>query len=155
MAIESVDGQSREQFEFVLGPINTDFVGFAELRLNELAVHLWDIEVALDAKATLHSEAVPYVVDNLGLIGAYTAKPTGASRVIVVETTDPSRTFRVELEPDKVHFEPTDTAADPDLKLTAEAFIRLLYGRLDPTHTPPFDGDAEALGQLREVYPGP
>jgi hypothetical protein len=42
-----------------------------------------------------------------------------------------------------------------DLALPAEAFIRLVYGRLDPDHTPTFRGDAGALDRLRAVFPGP
>jgi hypothetical protein len=39
--------------------------------------------------------------------------------------------------------------------LPAEAFCRLVYGRLDPDHTPPFSGDAALLDALRSVFPGP
>jgi hypothetical protein len=46
-------------------------------------------------------------------------------------------------------------AGAADLTLFAEAFVRLVYGRLDPVHTPPFDGDAALLDQLRAVFPGP
>ena len=43
----------------------------------------------------------------------------------------------------------------PDLELPAEAFSRLVYGRLDPDHTPAFTGDAALLDTLRAVFPGP
>ena len=36
----------------------------------------------------------------------------------------------------------------------AEAFARLVYGRLDPEHTPPGD-HGPALDTLRRVFPGP
>jgi hypothetical protein len=39
--------------------------------------------------------------------------------------------------------------------MAAEAFVRLAYRRLDPDHTPPVDGDADALDELRATYPGP
>jgi len=50
----------------------------------------------------------------------------------------------------------TATEADPavDVELPAEAFVRLVYGRLDPDHTPPFHGEATALDQLRHAFPG-
>jgi len=44
---------------------------------------------------------------------------------------------------------------DPDLVLPAEAFCRLVYGRLDPEHTPAFTGDASLLDTLRAVFLGP
>ena len=35
----------------------------------------------------------------------------------------------------------------------AEAFVRLVYGRLDPAHTPPVD-DGDVLDALRPVFTG-
>jgi hypothetical protein len=43
----------------------------------------------------------------------------------------------------------------PDLVLPAEAYARLVYGRLDAEHTPAFEGDPSALELLRRVFPGP
>ncbi|MBV9412046.1 MAG: hypothetical protein JO148_10655, partial [Acidimicrobiia bacterium] len=53
-------------------------------------------------------------------------------------------------------FASTGVVADPVLRMPAEAFIRLVYGRLDSDHTPSsVEGDAETLEQLRQVFPGP
>ena len=39
--------------------------------------------------------------------------------------------------------------------MPAEAFIRLIYGRLDTEHTPAtVSGDLAVLSQLRSIYPG-
>ena len=38
--------------------------------------------------------------------------------------------------------------------LPAEALVRLVYGRLDPDHTPSFDGDEADLDELRRAFPG-
>ena len=46
-------------------------------------------------------------------------------------------------------------APRPDLELPAEAFARLIYGRLDPDHTPAFTGTEELMDVLRQTYPGP
>lgn len=51
-------------------------------------------------------------------------------------------------------FAPTTATASADLRLPAEAFARLVYGRLDPDHTPPGD-HGSALDTLRRVFPGP
>ena len=48
-----------------------------------------------------------------------------------------------------------DTTGESDLEMPAEAFVRLLYGRLDPAHTPPIAGDPALLERLRATYPGP
>jgi hypothetical protein len=37
--------------------------------------------------------------------------------------------------------------------LPAESFVRLVYGRLDPEHTPA-TVDAEAVASLRLLFPG-
>jgi hypothetical protein len=44
-------------------------------------------------------------------------------------------------------------AGEPDLVLPAEAFIRLVYGRLDADHTPAVAGSAD-LDALRAAFPG-
>ncbi len=50
---------------------------------------------------------------------------------------------------------PASGSGEPDLVLPAEALCRLVYGRLDPDHTPAFTGDGKALDALRQVFPGP
>ena len=44
-ALEGVSAAQREQFTFSMGPIDVDFDGFVGLRLNEHALHTWDIDV--------------------------------------------------------------------------------------------------------------
>ena len=41
-----------------------------------------------------------------------------------------------------------------ELRLPAEAFVRLLYGRLDPDHTPPAESTGVDLDELRPIFPG-
>jgi hypothetical protein len=40
------------------------------------------------------------------------------------------------------------------VELPAEALLRLVYGRLDPDHTPAQVIGAGTLDELREVFPG-
>jgi hypothetical protein len=49
-------------------------------------------------------------------------------------------------------FEPDDYEAE--LELPAEALLRLVYGRLDPAHTPPLKTRGVDLDELRAVFPG-
>ncbi|HTD49062.1 MAG TPA: hypothetical protein VK771_00595, partial [Acidimicrobiia bacterium] len=71
-------------------------------------------------------------------------------------TTRPDRAFTVIIEPGNVTFSPAASSTDPNLTMPAEGLIRLVYGRLDPAHTPTsVTGDAGALDQLRKVFPGP
>jgi len=152
--IEAVTPGEREAFTFGMGPMTFGFGQFVGLRLNEHAFHTWDIEAAADPAATIPRQAAELVIANLELIARYTGKPTGDTTTITVATTGPQRSFTIDLKPDTVTFGASTTAAPADVELPAEAFARLVYGRLDPGHTPPGD-HGPALGTLRRVFPGP
>lgn len=155
-ALDAVTAEERASFSFSMGPITTDFGGFVGLRLNEHALHTWDIEVALDDSTTVAADSAAVVIDNLAMLANFTAKPTdGEARTVIVETTEPERRFTIDLTAEGATLSPTgDATADADLQLPAEALIRLVYGRLDPDHTPAFGGDAALLDRLRATYPG-
>jgi hypothetical protein len=77
-------------------------------------------------------------------------------RTVTVATSEPERGFAVSVKATTAEFASTGVSADPTLRMPAEAFIRLVYGRLDADHTPAsVEGDADALEQLRQVFPGP
>ena len=154
-ALESVSPADRARLRFALGPLRVGFDEYAGLRLNEHALHTWDIEVVFDETAHLPHDAAAAVVDNLGLIARFTGHPTGATRDVVVGTTDPARQFTVRLAVDAVDIGAGGSGHAPDLVLPAEAFCRLVYGRLDAAHTPVVTGDAAVLDSLRAVFPGP
>ena len=153
-ALEGVRPEDQATFSFTMGPVTVDFDTFVGMRLNEHVFHTWDVDVALQGTATLPPDAVPLVVDNLEMMARFTARPTGETRTIAVRSTDPSRDVTVTLEADAVGFAAAGSG-EPDLVLPAEALCRLVYGRLDPDHTPAFTGDAKALDALRQVFPGP
>ncbi len=153
--IESLTSDEQRRFHFAMGPMDLDLDGFVGMRLNEHALHTWDIEVVLDPAAVVPAEVAAFVVDNLDLIARFTAKPTGASRTIAVRTTEPRRDFTISLAPDTVTVTPGDPGLEPDLELPAEAFARLIYGRLDSAHTPSLRGDVSTVEALRRAFPGP
>jgi hypothetical protein len=75
-----------------------------------------------------------------------------------VLTTDPERQFTLETG-DAVTLTPSDDETTPELglselRLPAEAFIRLIYGRLDAGHTPAVERTGVDLDELRKVFPG-
>ena len=76
-------------------PMTFDFAGFIGLRLNEHALHTWDIEVALDPGAPVAPGSARLVIDNLQMITRFTGKPTGTEHTITVLTSEPRRDFRV------------------------------------------------------------
>jgi uncharacterized protein (TIGR03083 family) len=152
--VDAVTSDERASFTSPMGPLTLDFERFVGMRLNEHVLHTWDIEVVDHPAATLPHEAVALVVDNLELIARFTATPTGDSRTITVTTTEPTVGFRIDLSPDAVQFSPASPESAADLILPAEAFTRLVYGRLDPDHTPT-GAEGLALAHLRRVFPGP
>jgi uncharacterized protein (TIGR03083 family) len=154
-SVESLSDEARSIFRFSMGPLELPFDGFVGMRLNEHALHTWDIEVTSDPTATVPAESVAHIVDNLELIARFTARSLGSSQAIAVRTEQPRRDFSIELSPDAVALEAGDRSLQPDLELPAEAFVRLIYGRLDPAHTPSTVRDSAALEELRQVFPGP
>jgi uncharacterized protein (TIGR03083 family) len=152
-ALESTTPEQRNQFAFSMGPIDVDFDGFVGLRLNEHAVHTWDIDVALDPGATIPGDVAQHVVGNLDLIARFTAKPTGDTRTVRVTTTDGANGLTVELAGDSVTATVGSVRGRADVELEADALVRLVYGRLDPGRSPAPDGPE--LDALRAVFPGP
>jgi uncharacterized protein (TIGR03083 family) len=145
--------EQRNEFHVTLGPMSLDFPHYLGLRLNEHALHTWDIEVVFDPSATLQDEATAVIVDNLEVIGRFGGKPDGVERKVIVKTTAPERAYLITTTIDSVSLEPTTSSEPPDAEMPAEAFIRLVYGRLDPEHTP--DGAASpTVEALRSVFPG-
>ena len=57
--LQTVTDDERSRFSFSLGPLTLDFEGFVGLRLNEHALHTWDIQVAGDPDAILPPDPPP------------------------------------------------------------------------------------------------
>jgi uncharacterized protein (TIGR03083 family) len=152
--VAAVPDADRARFAVALGPFTLDWSGFLGMRLNEQLLHEWDVAVALDPSATLAADGTALIIDNLDLIARVGARPDGYSGTTVIATTDPERSLTLSINPQGVVLA-TVPSVDPDLSMPAEAFIRLIYGRLDPEHTPAtVSGDLGALAQLRSIYPG-
>ena len=152
--LSSLSDAERAGFHFSMGPLSEDFAGFVGLRLNEHVLHTWDIEVPISPTATLSSEASDYIIDTLELIARLTGRVSDVDLQLSVQTTDPRRDFALTLGPDAVALNPSEPEDHPDLELPAEAFIRLVYGRLDADHSPAVEG-LQHLVTLRRVFPGP
>ncbi len=150
--LEGLDEGRRATFHFTMGPLDVDFEGFVGLRLNEHAVHSWDIDEAFDPAATIPADVAGVVAGNLRTATRFGAKPDGPARHVTVATTDPEGRFVVEIGDEGCDLV-TGGDATPDLSLPTEAFVRLVYGRLDAAHTPPgVEGDV--LDGLRRVFRG-
>ena len=156
--LESMDAGERERLHLTLFGMDIDTTGFARLRLGEHAVHTWDVVVALDPVATLAPDAVDLLIDVVDQVAGRSAKPDGQQRTVRVSTSDPERQF-ILATGDTVTLTPAGGDAPPEsgpseLRLPAEALIRLVYGRLDEAHTPPTETTGVELDDLRQIFRG-
>jgi uncharacterized protein (TIGR03083 family) len=140
---------------FLPAPVDIAFV--VAMRLSEVGLHGWDVEVVFDPTAGVNNAVVPYVLDSLPMFAGFFAKPIGRSGRVAVETTDPTRHYRLELgDAGATLSEASVGDAETSIRLPAEAFLRLTSGRLSPDHTPEsttVEGDI-SLDDLRRVFPG-
>jgi uncharacterized protein (TIGR03083 family) len=151
--LEALDEAELGSFRLALFGMDVDAVGMLGMRLSEHAVHSWDIAVSFEPAAGLDGASAALLVDRLPDLAARVGKATAEPMTVRVATTDPERSFA--LVTDGVRLEPwSDQAASGTLRLPAEAFIRLLYGRLDPDHTPALEIDGVELEALRRIFPG-
>ena len=145
-----------------LAGIRLDFIGrqldaaaLVRLRLSEHAMHTWDVAVASDPAATVLPEAVPEGLAQISQLLSFVAKPAGDSFRVRVRTTGPDGDYLLDVgEPVTLSDWVDGTAVDGTIELPAEALLRLLYGRLDPEHTPAYTAEGIELDRLRAVFPG-
>jgi uncharacterized protein (TIGR03083 family) len=155
---ESLDADERARLRLKMFGMELGAAGLARMRLGEHAIHTWDVLVALDPSATVAPDAVALLVDTLDQLAARSGKPDGTQRRVRVSTTDPDRQFILETG-EAVALTPPDGESAPEpglseLRLPAEAFVRLVYGRMDQAHTPPAEVAGVDLDELRQVFPG-
>jgi uncharacterized protein (TIGR03083 family) len=151
--LEGATDEERGEFHMNFGPFEFDFDGLIGLRLGEHVLHTWDVEVPFNPSATLSSEAASAILDNLQFVAARAAKPNGVVQDVTIRTSDPVRTFTLSLKGDSAELRETPGDGEVDLEIPAEAFVRLVYGRLDPGHTPD-SVSGSVVELLRGVYPG-
>jgi uncharacterized protein (TIGR03083 family) len=153
--LEHLEPDQQDAFALSLFGSEVDIAGLTALRLGEHALHTWDIAVALDAAAVVAPDAVELLIDLLPQRAASAGTPVPGGRPVEVVTSDPPRTYGLTLDP-AVTLTPRD-AVSPDaavVRFPAEAFLRLVAGRLDPQHTPLGVDAAEHLDELRQAFPG-
>jgi len=138
-----------------------DAAGLVRMRLSEHAVHTWDVAVSLDPAAEVAPDAVELLLVQLPMLAGWTGKADGGPFRLRLRGTEPEADFVLEVA-DKVTLEawpgesPAGATADGQVQLPAEALLRLVYGRLDPGHTPPVEisGDPALLDRARAALPG-
>lgn len=157
--VERLEGLTDEQLanlHLSMFGMELDAAQIIGLRLGEHAVHTWDVAVALDPMAQVASDAVALLIDRVPLLAGRLGKPQGRELRLRIHTSGPERDFFLQVG-DGVELTPwSDQPVDGELRLPAEALLRLVYGRLDPQHTPSVEltGEGVTLDDLRAVFPG-
>lgn len=140
---------------FLPAPVDIAFV--VGLRLSEVGLHKWDVDVAFDPNATVAAHVVPIVLERLPLFAGFFAQPGGRTGAVAIETSGPDARYVLELSGDSASMsEGTSDRAGSVLRLPGESLLRLTSGRLAPEHTPSavaMEGDL-SLDDLRAVFPG-
>ena len=148
-----IDPDQIPELTFPLGPMQLDGTTYLRMRLAELAVHGWDVAVAMDPAAVVEPAAVDQIIDNLEMVAGFSGRPVGEPAEIVVETTEPERRYVVAVG-EAVALRPAIVGDGPStVTMPADAFVRLVYGRLDAEHTPS-DVQGGEIERLRKVFPG-
>ena len=158
---EALDDNTRNSatIDMVFLPEPVDVATHASFRLNEFALHAWDVRVVSDPGVTLAPEAVASLFTVVPYLIGWLGKPSdvldGRALTVGVQTTVPDRAFGLEIT-DKVAL--VDTPAEPDasLSLPAESWLRLATGRLPESSTPAGVGvtGSLTLEELRRIFPG-
>jgi hypothetical protein len=118
-------------------------------------MHTWDVAVVSDPAATVLPAAVPEALAQIGGLLSFVAKPAGDSFRVRVRTTSPEGDYLLDVGESVTLSDWVDgSEVDGLLELPAEALLRLLYGRLDPEHTPAYTAEGIDLDRLRAVFPG-
>lgn len=156
---EGLDEQTRTDLRIDVGflPQPIDVGRAASMRLNELALHSWDVRAGFDPTATLAPEAAELLLDTVGPLLGFVGK---ADRIegtvrLAVHASDPATSFGMVIG-DAVVMTDVPDSADGELTAPAEYLIRLFTGRNGAAYTP---GSVSLTGSvtlddLRSVFPG-
>lgn len=151
--VESLTPQQRAAFHVTMfGRMPADLAGALGMRLSEHALHTWDIAVTFDPAAKVAPDAVDLLIDRLPVMVGFLGKKASVPVAVAVTTTGPERAFTLDTGGVSLGPVGVDDAPTSSLALPAEAFLRLVYGRLDD------DSGVRASGvafpELKAVFPG-
>jgi uncharacterized protein (TIGR03083 family) len=150
--VATLSDEERSSVQFPFGPMTLDLPGALGMRLNEHALHTWDVEVVLDPAAVIPEQSAEVVLESLPMLVRFAGKDDGVMRNLTIQTSHPAGQFVVTSGAGSVALA-LGTGDGAPVELPAESFVRLVYGRLDVDHTPA-EIDAEAITALRLLFPG-
>jgi uncharacterized protein (TIGR03083 family) len=158
-ALEAVNAEQRQTLRIALGflPSPLPLAAFAGMRLNEAALHGWDVRVAVDPTARISADTAALLAEHfatdLTFLLRFTGKADALTQPAVVDIHGSDFTIVIT---DTVSVTTAATPATATFTGPLDAVIRLLAGRLTSRHTPE-DIDVTGnvtLDDLRRVFPG-
>ena len=154
--VETLSDTQLRGLEFKMFGMELDAAGFLRMRVSEHALHTWDVAASLDPTASVSPDAVDLLIDTLPEMARRVGKGLETPLRIRVVTSDPARDLALAVD-EEVEIQPWDDGStDGVLRLPAEGFVRLVYGRLDDDHAPSVELEPRGLtlDRLRSVFPG-
>lgn len=156
--LERLEGLSEDElaaFELSIFGMEVDANRLLGMRLGEHALHSWDMAVVLDDRALLAPDATELLVDTLDALVSRAGRPESEPLTVNVIASSPARHFVLDMATVSLTSGKA-VEGSPQLELSAEALIRLVYGRLDDRHlgTPATKVMGIELDRLRAVFPG-
>jgi uncharacterized protein (TIGR03083 family) len=156
--LQGVDERILSSLQVALFGRNLNGTSIVVLRLGEHALHSWDVAVAFDPVAEVLSTSIELLIDRVPFIAGRLGKAEKASgkEQIEIRTFRPERRFFLSVFERVALTERADREPEGTLELPSAALVRLVYGRLDPRHTPPgvhVEGRAD-LDELRQIFSG-
>jgi uncharacterized protein (TIGR03083 family) len=155
--LEGLTGDELDGISFEFFGMTLDAAGLVGMRLSEHAIHTWDVASAIDPVAVVAPDAVALLYGRVSWLAERTGRQGdrplrarlrgGADADFLLDVTD-----KVTLVP----WPAEGAEVDGEVRLPAEALLRLFYGRLGDAVTPPVEisGDPALLDQVRAVFPG-
>jgi len=158
-ALQALDDQQLDSMQFSVGSIPFPLAahGFVGLRLNEAALHSWDVRAAFEPLAVLQPEAAHVLTEllagDLGFMLRFIAKAEAVSEPAVVDIEDSG--FGLVID-GAISLTTSVSGVTATFTGPLESVVRLVGGRLGAQHTPE---DVKVTGnvtldELRSAFPG-
>jgi uncharacterized protein (TIGR03083 family) len=156
--VGALDAAEREDLRIVLPylPEPATLALYIGLRLNEDALHGWDVAVAYDDKAEIPTETAEVLLGlyrgPMAFMLGFTGKPAELTTPAHLAVRTPEATLGLDLAERAAL---TDVPAHPDgeLQLPLGAFLRLMAGRYRDLPDDAVSGSVSAA-DLQRVFPG-
>lgn len=154
--LDALSEKQRSAFSIEMFGMTLDLNAVLRMRLNEHALHTWDVEVTRDRSATVDPRAVGLVFDLALQLAERVGRAQEGSAPVGLHVLDLSRAYELELAP-KVRFVPLDAQGESGRRaaMEAESVLRLIAGRLDAEHLPAaVELEGVTLDELQQVFQG-